>query len=146
MEMTSHGNAFLDLVRRVSYASVDTDDEDYVDTDVDTAENDDTAAVDDATVAAPLQTAEPPPPPGDRCPICLHDNNDDDEAEVEEPATWKRIAACGHLFHSACVERWLKVKLTCPVCRYPATMATIEEIPGMAQLAIDDADEEPELL
>ena len=25
---------------------------------------------------------------------------------------------CGHHFHSACVDRWLKMNSTCPLCKY----------------------------
>lgn len=135
MEM-SHGNAFMDcLVRDISYyASIDSDDSspdlasttadrDFATHAGDVDEDDDTAAA-DATVEAAivaLQTAEAPPDGDDCCSICLHD-------DAEETAAWKRITACGHRFHGACVERWLRVKLSCPVCRHPAAVATVEEI------------------
>ncbi|OEL23966.1 hypothetical protein BAE44_0015010 [Dichanthelium oligosanthes] len=67
------------------------------------------AAASEAAIAA-LEAAEAPA--DDRCPICLQD--DDGEAA---PGAWKRIAPCGHRFHAACVEKWLWVKLSCPVCR-----------------------------
>ena len=27
------------------------------------------------------------------------------------------IAPCGHVFHEACLQRWMAVKLECPTCR-----------------------------
>jgi hypothetical protein len=45
---------------------------------------------------------------GEECPICL----------VQEVATfpWKETS-CGHRFHGRCVERWLEMKGSCPICR-----------------------------
>ncbi|XBI25896.1 hypothetical protein VPH35_050729 [Triticum aestivum] len=47
------------------------------------------------------------PSDGEGCPICLD----------QEGATtaWKETV-CGHIFHGGCVERWLQVKGSCPVC------------------------------
>ncbi|XP_066374620.1 uncharacterized transcriptional regulatory protein TBS1-like [Miscanthus floridulus] len=49
----------------------------------------------------------------DCCPVCLQDGG---EAPVPEPAArpWSRVAPCGHRFHATCVEKWLRVKLSCP--------------------------------
>ncbi|KAF8697637.1 hypothetical protein HU200_035826 [Digitaria exilis] len=80
-----------------------------------------------ATIAAALEAAEAPP--DDCCPVCLV--HDDDG----EGATWCRVAACGHRFHVACVEQWLRVRPTCPVCRCSAV--------GAAVAACDDDAAEP---
>ncbi|PRQ40773.1 putative aminoacyltransferase, E1 ubiquitin-activating enzyme [Rosa chinensis] len=53
---------------------------------------------------------------GRECPICL------DQFEVGGEA---KEMPCSHLFHGDCVEKWLKVHGTCPVCRF--TMPADEE-------------------
>ncbi|KAF8732852.1 hypothetical protein HU200_015199 [Digitaria exilis] len=65
-----------------------------------------------AATAVALEAAEAPA--DDCCPVCLVQEDDDDG---EGGATWSRVTACGHRFHEACVEKWLRVKPTCPVCR-----------------------------
>ena len=43
------------------------------------------------------------------CSICLADYKDTD---------WLRLLPdCGHLFHKDCVDKWLRLNLSCPVCR-----------------------------
>lgn len=44
------------------------------------------------------------------CAICLDDN--------EEP--YQRLS-CQHIFHKACLDRWLDVNPTCPLCRERVT-------------------------
>ncbi|KAH9362834.1 hypothetical protein HPB48_015203 [Haemaphysalis longicornis] len=34
-----------------------------------------------------------------------------------------RVLPCNHEFHAACVDRWLRSKRTCPICRWDATRA-----------------------
>ncbi|KAL6567702.1 hypothetical protein OROGR_001370 [Orobanche gracilis] len=46
---------------------------------------------------------------GDQCVICL------DEWEIGEKA---KEMPCKHRFHGVCVEKWLKIHGSCPVCRY----------------------------
>ncbi|KAH6836717.1 hypothetical protein C2S53_007374 [Perilla frutescens var. hirtella] len=45
----------------------------------------------------------------EECPICL--------SEFEEGETVKLIPYCGHVFHSNCVDTWLALHVTCPLCR-----------------------------
>ena len=42
------------------------------------------------------------------CPICL---------EKYEVGKYKRVLPCGHVFHKKCIDKWLKKKLVCPICR-----------------------------
>ncbi|XP_008786940.1 putative RING-H2 finger protein ATL69 [Phoenix dactylifera] len=43
------------------------------------------------------------------CPICL--------AEYEGEEALRRVPECGHCFHADCVDEWLRVSATCPLCR-----------------------------
>lgn len=43
------------------------------------------------------------------CSICLMDYKESDLLRM--------LPRCGHLFHVTCVDPWLRMKLTCPVCR-----------------------------
>lgn len=45
---------------------------------------------------------------GDECVICMSDYRD--KVAKEMP--------CKHIFHGECVEKWLKINGSCPVCRY----------------------------
>ncbi|TGZ58280.1 hypothetical protein CRM22_009738 [Opisthorchis felineus] len=47
----------------------------------------------------------------DRCMICLDDY---------EPKDLLRAMRCRHEFHAKCVDKWLKTKRTCPLCRADA--------------------------
>lgn len=44
-----------------------------------------------------------------QCLVCLS------EYEVGEAV--KTLPACGHRFHSSCIDMWLEGKVTCPICR-----------------------------
>ncbi|KAK1409717.1 hypothetical protein QVD17_36246 [Tagetes erecta] len=43
------------------------------------------------------------------CSICL--------AEYKQEDLVRLLPKCGHLFHVSCVDTWLKVRPSCPVCR-----------------------------
>lgn len=47
----------------------------------------------------------------ERCMICLEDY---------QPKDLLRTLKCHHEFHAACVDKWLKTKRTCPLCRADA--------------------------
>ncbi|KAL1561946.1 RING-H2 finger protein ATL80-like [Salvia divinorum] len=44
------------------------------------------------------------------CTICL-----DEYAAGERRAT---ITDCSHRFHTVCLEKWIKINSTCPLCRH----------------------------
>lgn len=41
------------------------------------------------------------------CAICL----------FKDPTSW-RVLPCTHSFHASCVDRWLTLQQTCPICRH----------------------------
>ncbi|ONI07421.1 hypothetical protein PRUPE_5G119300 [Prunus persica] len=45
------------------------------------------------------------------CPICL--------SEYQPKETLRTIPECGHYFHANCIDEWLRMNATCPVCRNP---------------------------
>ncbi|KAF5735000.1 putative ring finger protein [Tripterygium wilfordii] len=50
------------------------------------------------------------PRPGDNtCPICL--------AEYQPKETIRTIPECNHYFHAVCIDEWLRMNPTCPLCR-----------------------------
>ncbi|KAF0911828.1 hypothetical protein E2562_012316 [Oryza meyeriana var. granulata] len=54
------------------------------------------------------------------CAICL-DHQDDAAA-----AGWKEMP-CGHPFHGGCLEKWLRMHGTCPMCRHQMPTAAAAE-------------------
>lgn len=50
-----------------------------------------------------------PKPDDNTCSICL--------SEYRPKDTLKRIPECQHCFHSDCIDEWLHLNATCPVCR-----------------------------
>ncbi|KAJ6760291.1 RING/U-BOX SUPERFAMILY PROTEIN [Salix purpurea] len=50
-----------------------------------------------------------PKPDDNTCSICL--------CEYKPQETLKTIPECKHCFHSDCIEEWLRLRATCPLCR-----------------------------
>ena len=50
-----------------------------------------------------------PKPNDNTCPICL--------SEYQANDTLRTIPECNHYFHATCVDEWLKMNGTCPICR-----------------------------
>ncbi|KAI3748491.1 hypothetical protein L6452_11591 [Arctium lappa] len=46
---------------------------------------------------------------GSGCSICL--------ADYKPADVLRLLPECGHFFHVSCIDKWLKVHPTCPVCR-----------------------------
>ena len=51
-----------------------------------------------------------------RCVICLEDFVIDDEVSTLQ---------CLHLFHQKCIEKWIKKKLWCPICKYEISVNSL---------------------
>ncbi len=50
-----------------------------------------------------------PKPNDNTCPICL--------SEYQPKETLRTIPECNHYFHADCIDAWLKLNATCPLCR-----------------------------
>ncbi|XP_062120189.1 putative RING-H2 finger protein ATL21A [Humulus lupulus] len=50
-----------------------------------------------------------PKPNDNTCPICL--------SEYRPKETLKTIPECLHCFHSDCIDEWLRLNASCPICR-----------------------------
>lgn len=48
------------------------------------------------------------------CPICM--------CEYREGEMMRRMPQCGHYFHLNCIDDWLRIKWSCPVCRDSPSM------------------------
>lgn len=43
------------------------------------------------------------------CAVCL--------SMLEEDQIARRLPNCNHVFHIACIDKWLTAQPTCPICR-----------------------------
>ncbi|KAE8732273.1 RING-H2 finger protein ATL20 [Hibiscus syriacus] len=50
-----------------------------------------------------------PKPIDNICPICL--------SEYQPKETLRTIPDCNHYFHAHCIDKWLKMNASCPLCR-----------------------------
>ncbi|CAO2819213.1 unnamed protein product [Amaranthus hypochondriacus] len=50
-----------------------------------------------------------PKPSDSTCPICL--------SEYQPNETLRSIPDCNHYFHADCIDEWLRMNATCPLCR-----------------------------
>lgn len=50
-----------------------------------------------------------PKPNDNTCSICL--------GEYEPKQTLRTIPECNHYFHAECIDKWLRMNASCPVCR-----------------------------
>jgi len=77
------------------------------------AETQQSAAGDEAIEALPTRKFDGATSSGDKednkCQICMEDFLEGDEL---------RTLPCFHLFHTQCVDQWLKVNSICPTCRH----------------------------
>jgi Ring finger domain len=50
---------------------------------------------------------------GPDCVVCLVEF----EADEAQPVWVRVLTVCGHVFHSECIDSWLELHVTCPICR-----------------------------
>ena len=50
-----------------------------------------------------------PKPNDNTCPICL--------SRYKPKQTLRTIPKCNHYFHAYCIDKWLRMNASCPVCR-----------------------------
>nr|XP_009380152.1 PREDICTED: E3 ubiquitin-protein ligase RNF181-like [Musa acuminata subsp. malaccensis] len=67
----------------------------------------------------------------EECPVCLDEltsNVGGETASEEEAASAVvREMPCRHRFHGGCIDKWLGMNGSCPVCRYRMPAAEEEE-------------------
>ncbi|KAJ9173722.1 hypothetical protein P3X46_016831 [Hevea brasiliensis] len=63
-----------------------------------------------------------PKPNDNTCPICL--------CEYEPKETLRTIPECNHYFHADCIDEWLKMNATCPLCRNSPDMSSVATTPS----------------
>uniref|UniRef100_A0A0E0HA22 RING-type E3 ubiquitin transferase n=1 Tax=Oryza nivara TaxID=4536 RepID=A0A0E0HA22_ORYNI len=61
-----------------------------------------------------------------QCAVCL--------GEMEDGELGRLLPACRHVFHAECIDRWLALSSTCPVCR-AAVGAAEDDEPAAAPVA-----------
>lgn len=61
-----------------------------------------------------------------QCAVCL--------GEMEDGELGRLLPACRHVFHAECIDTWLAVSSTCPVCR-AAVGAAEDDEPAAAPVA-----------
>ncbi|KAK1264065.1 RING-H2 finger protein ATL70 [Acorus gramineus] len=67
------------------------------------------------------------------CSVCLGDYKDSDLLRV--------LPDCGHLFHVKCVDSWLRLRPSCPICRrcspLPSPLSTpLAQVVPLARISI----------
>ena len=65
----------------------------------------------------PLETVGPADH-GESCPVCQ------DDFKMGEPV---KVISCCHRFHVDCLDPWLKMNNTCPVCRFELKAASLNQ-------------------
>ncbi|BAT11911.1 probable E3 ubiquitin-protein ligase ATL45 [Oryza sativa Japonica Group] len=71
------------------------------------------------------------------CPVCLEAFAGDDGVKV--------VPACGHVFHAACIDQWLAVRNSCPVCRCAVVCYYADRARDTA-VVVDDDDDDQEVV
>lgn len=61
------------------------------------------------------------------CAVCLEDVH----------GKSARVHACGHRFHSACIDKWLDVSTTCSTCRGAAAENEEDDDPAVARISAE---------
>lgn len=51
---------------------------------------------------------------GSDCVVCLAEFEGNHEVQ---PVLVRVLTVCGHVFHSDCIDMWLELHVTCPICR-----------------------------
>ncbi|KAJ7970652.1 RING-H2 finger protein [Quillaja saponaria] len=59
------------------------------------------------------------------CSICLADYNETDMLRL--------LPDCGHIYHLSCVDSWLKLHSSCPICRNSPIRAPCSIVPSTTE-------------
>ncbi|KAJ9148066.1 hypothetical protein P3X46_030161 [Hevea brasiliensis] len=68
-----------------------------------------------------------PKPNDSTCPICL--------SEYQPKETLRTIPECNHYFHADCIDEWLKMNPTCPLCRNSPEVSSTATTPSLPSSA-----------
>jgi hypothetical protein len=66
------------------------------------------------------------------CAICLDSLNSDKHISI-----CKQLLSCRHVFHSECIDTWLKDNSTCPICRGKCKVKNIIDTAPSANITIN---------
>lgn len=77
----------------------------------------------------------------EECTICLEKMFDNENKETVVKET-----PCGHRYHGECIDTWLEIHVSCPLCRYNMTRDDGEEFPEVEMYISDEEPEEVELI
>ncbi|XP_073135722.1 putative RING-H2 finger protein ATL21A isoform X2 [Henckelia pumila] len=69
-----------------------------------------------------------PEPSDGTCPICL--------SEYQPKDTLRSIPECNHYFHVGCIDEWLKLNGTCPLCRNSPDGSTVTPCSSLSSLSL----------
>ncbi|XP_040383971.1 RING-H2 finger protein ATL5-like [Oryza brachyantha] len=72
------------------------------------------------------------------CPVCLEAFADDDGVKV--------VPVCGHVFHGPCIDQWLAVRNSCPVCRCAVVCYYADRARDTAVLVDDDDGDDQDIV
>jgi hypothetical protein len=70
---------------------------------------------------------------GNECIICCIDYEDEQEGLLAQQLTLE----CGHTFHSWCLERWMLINPSCPMCRHHCHLRPVLTVDSWFTAVVD---------
>ena len=63
--------------------------------------------------------------------------------EEVEPGEELTVLMCAHAFHAQCLQQWLKIRASCPVCRHEVTCVSSWQRAGIWRFGLANHDATP---